>query len=159
MEPFSPLTPNHALRSVLASMGRSLHYLWSQLLHLCRHQDSAKNCGFRSCQSPYGILCGWTPQSVIVTIGDNRDYIRVLLYSYYTTIVGWRVLLRYYVGYVQGLERTTGPNCGYKSLVRVTLKYPNEQLLATGFFFGFQASVWLEEGLPTNLTCVFFGSV
>ena len=30
---------------------------------------------------------------VIVTIGDNRDYIRVLLYSYYTTITGLGVLL------------------------------------------------------------------
>ena len=35
------------------------------------------------------------PHPVIVTIGDNRDYIRVLLYSYYTT--GWGVLLRYRV--------------------------------------------------------------
>ena len=33
----------------------------------------------------------WTPHPVIVTIGDNRDYIRVLLYSYYTTITGWGV--------------------------------------------------------------------
>ena len=31
----------------------------------------------------------WTPHPVIVTIMDNRDYIRVLLYSYYTTITGW----------------------------------------------------------------------
>ena len=31
---------------------------------------------------------------VIVIIGDNRDYTRVLLYSYYTTITGWGVLLR-----------------------------------------------------------------
>ena len=31
----------------------------------------------------------------MVTIGDNRDYIRVLLYSYYTTITGWGVLLIY----------------------------------------------------------------
>ena len=30
---------------------------------------------------------------MIVTIGHNRDYIRVLLYSYYTTITGWGVLL------------------------------------------------------------------
>ena len=29
-----------------------------------------------------------------MTIGDNRDYIGVLLYSYYTTITGWGVLLR-----------------------------------------------------------------
>ena len=36
----------------------------------------------------------WTPHPVIVTIRDNRDYIRVLLNSYYTTITGWGVLLR-----------------------------------------------------------------
>ena len=29
---------------------------------------------------------GGPPNPVIVTIRDNRDYIRVLLYSYYTTI-------------------------------------------------------------------------
>ena len=29
------------------------------------------------------------PHPVIVTIGDNRDHIRVLLYSYVTTITGW----------------------------------------------------------------------
>ena len=29
-----------------------------------------------------------------MTIRDNRDYIRVLSYSYYTTITGWGVLLR-----------------------------------------------------------------
>ena len=27
---------------------------------------------------------------------DNEDYIRVLLYSYYTTIAGWGVLLKYF---------------------------------------------------------------
>ena len=31
----------------------------------------------------------------MVSIGDNRDYLRVLFYSYYTTITGWGVLLRY----------------------------------------------------------------
>ena len=31
----------------------------------------------------------WTPHPVIVTIRDNRDNIRVLVYSYYTTITGW----------------------------------------------------------------------
>ena len=40
------------------------------------------------------------PHPVIVTIGDNKDYIRVeyirvLLYSYYTTITGWGVLLKF----------------------------------------------------------------
>ena len=34
-----------------------------------------------------------TPHPVIVTIRDNKEYIRVLLYSYYTTITGWGVLL------------------------------------------------------------------
>ena len=29
------------------------------------------------------------PHPVIVTIRDNRDYIRVLFDSYYTTITGW----------------------------------------------------------------------
>ena len=37
----------------------------------------------------------WTPHPVIVTIIDNKDYVRVLLYSYYTTIAGWGVLLIY----------------------------------------------------------------
>ena len=30
----------------------------------------------------------WTPHPVIVTFRDKKDYIRVLLYSYYTTIKG-----------------------------------------------------------------------
>ena len=45
-------------------------------------EDDACCCYFR-----------WTPRPVIVTIMDNRDYIRVLLYFYYTTITGWGVLL------------------------------------------------------------------
>ena len=36
----------------------------------------------------------WTPHPVIVTT-RNGDYIRVLLYSCYTTGTGWGVLLRY----------------------------------------------------------------
>ena len=31
----------------------------------------------------------WTPDPVIVIIMHNKDYIRVLLYSYYTAITGW----------------------------------------------------------------------
>ena len=38
----------------------------------------------------------WTPHPVIATIRDNRDYIRVLSYSYYTT--GWGILLRHHIG-------------------------------------------------------------
>ena len=41
------------------------------------------------------IYASRTPHPVIVTIRDNKDYIRVLLYSYYTTITGWGVLLIY----------------------------------------------------------------
>ena len=39
-----------------------------------------------------------------MTIRDNRDYMRVLLYSYYTTITGWGVLLRFRVQ----LQSSTG---------------------------------------------------
>ena len=41
-----------------------------------------------------GLYIRWTPHPVIVTVGDNRDYIRVLLYSYDTTITGSGVLLK-----------------------------------------------------------------
>ena len=36
----------------------------------------------------------WTPHPVIVTIGDIRDDIRVLLYSHFTTITGRGVILQ-----------------------------------------------------------------
>ena len=36
----------------------------------------------------------WTHHLAIVTIRDNKDGMRVLVYSYYTSIVGWEVLLR-----------------------------------------------------------------
>ena len=39
------------------------------------------------------VFVRWTPHPVIVTIGDNREYIRVLLCSHYTTIPGWGFLL------------------------------------------------------------------
>ena len=42
------------------------------------------------------VLSRWTPHPVIVTIMDNKDYITVLLYSYYTTNTGWGVLPRYH---------------------------------------------------------------
>ena len=35
------------------------------------------------------------PHLVIVTLRDNKDDIRFLLYSYYTTITWWGVLLTY----------------------------------------------------------------
>ena len=40
----------------------------------------------------------WTPHPVIVTIMDNEDCIRVLLYSHYTTITGWGVHLMHRIG-------------------------------------------------------------
>ena len=43
----------------------------------------------------YRVYFRWTPHPVIVTIMDNKDYIGVLLYSYYSTVTGWGVLLRY----------------------------------------------------------------
>ena len=39
------------------------------------------------------VFVRWTPHAVIVTIMDNTDYIRVLFYSYCTTVIGWGVLL------------------------------------------------------------------
>ena len=53
----------------------------------------------RGCHSLGATLCPiylrWTPHPVIVAIRDNTDYIRVLLYSYYTTITGRGLLLIY----------------------------------------------------------------
>ena len=50
----------------------------------------------RNFGGPFGVYrLGRPPHPVIVTIGDNRDYIRLLLYSYYTTITGWGFLLIY----------------------------------------------------------------
>ena len=50
--------------------------------------------GLRSIIPTYTLI-RWTPHPVIVTLRDNKDYIRVLLYSYYTTITGSGVLLTY----------------------------------------------------------------
>ena len=36
---------------------------------------------------------GRLPHAVILTIRDNKDYIRVLSFSYHTTITGWGVPL------------------------------------------------------------------
>ena len=43
-----------------------------------------------------GFYIRWAPHPIVVTIRDNKDYIRVLLYSYYITITGWGVLLKFY---------------------------------------------------------------
>ena len=52
------------------------------------------SCNFALAASSRLADFRWTPLPVIVTIRDNKDYIRVLLYSYYTTITGWGVFLR-----------------------------------------------------------------
>ena len=45
------------------------------------------------CLAGSDIDVRWTPHPVIVTIKENKDYIRVLIYSSYTTITEWVVLL------------------------------------------------------------------
>ena len=40
-----------------------------------------------------------------MAIRDNKDYIRVPLYSYYTTITGWGVLLKYALSGCRGSIR------------------------------------------------------
>ena len=42
------------------------------------------------------VLVKRPPTPVMVTIRDNKDYIGVLFYSYYTTITGREVLLKYW---------------------------------------------------------------
>ena len=56
-----------------------------------------------------------------MTIGDNRHYIGVLLYSYYTTVTGWGVLLIYrgilykgYIGIVEKNRETTIEGLGFR---------------------------------------------
>ena len=76
------------------------------------------------------------PHPVIVTIGDNRDYIRVLLYSYYTTITGWGVLLKFRVHLGLGyryprvgpkfcVERLSGPKFYHRKVIRTLGWDPN----------------------------------
>ena len=48
--------------------------------------------------SVYEVYVRWTPQPVIVTIMDNKDYIRVLLYSIIPLLQGGGVLLKYMGG-------------------------------------------------------------
>ena len=40
------------------------------------------------------VVVRWTPKPVIVATRDDEDYIMVPLYTYCTTITGWRFLLR-----------------------------------------------------------------
>ena len=56
----------------------------------CRHFCCDTNR--RGCVKERGMVLV-VPHPVIVTISENRDHIRVLLYSYYTTITGWGVHL------------------------------------------------------------------
>ena len=45
-----------------------------------------------------------------MAVRDNKEYIRVLVYSYYTTITGWGFLLRYNSHEVLVLEDGKNPN-------------------------------------------------
>ena len=67
-------------------MCKSVYGAWTEKVHVV----SLRGCELRA----WGLGVRWTHHPVIVTIMDNKDYIRVLLYSYYTTITGWGVLLR-----------------------------------------------------------------
>ena len=70
----------------------------SSLIQQPKHYSCIAICiRFNDLPDGNQIACslGGPPHPVIVTIRDNRDYIRVLLSSYYTTITGWGVLLTY----------------------------------------------------------------
>ena len=58
-----------------------------------------------------GVYVGWTPDPVIVIIGDNKDYIRVLFYSYHITITRWGVLLMYMLRRVQSSKLPRNLHC------------------------------------------------
>ena len=70
-------------------------------MQLGRFHEGSAGSSISDTQKVQIPIVRWTPHPVIVTIGDNRDYIRVLLYSYYTTITGWGVITlgRKYVPY------------------------------------------------------------
>ena len=64
------------------------------------------------------------PPPVIVTIRNSKDYIRVLLYSYYTTITGWGVLLIYST---HGHENLSAAGCSREPKER-KLRFIEEEL-------------------------------
>ena len=66
--------------------GPLVRLVWTVAHIICSH--------IRFSTAVHMIELRWTPHPGILTIRDNRDYIRVLLYSYYITITGWGVLLR-----------------------------------------------------------------
>ena len=49
---------------------------------------SVPECGDSGQGSARDMYLRWTPHPVLVTIRNSKDYIRVLLYSCYTTITG-----------------------------------------------------------------------
>ena len=89
----------------------------------------------------------WTTHPVIVTIRDNRDYIRVLLYSYYTTITGWGVLLMNSVD-----ENFMGPSATLNILNGVG------QVLLGPFAILQTRIVWVQDYWALLLSSKFFNS-
>ena len=63
--------------------------------HFALPRDPAHPCGRRYGQASIAAhtCLRRTPHPVIVTIRDSSNYIWVLLYSYYTTLTEWGVLL------------------------------------------------------------------
>ena len=86
---------------------------------------------------PYiSIYIRWTPHPVIVTIGDNRDHIRVLLYSYYTTITRW------------GSSYITAIN-----LFKVPTLQSHKLKFRTGFIAAILSLLFEARGLVSVLPC------
>ena len=81
----------------------------------------------------------WTPHPVIVTIRDIKDYIRVLIYSYYTTITGWGVLVS---SMVQGLGLGAWPSLH-------TDKTDVYQTVACSILLGYLRKLSLPNHVPT----------
>ena len=86
--------------TIMASIRSSMGYAKSVMMFGLSKVWGSDSLSLSKLESPpcHGLKIyslGGTPHPVIVTIRDNRDYIRVLLYSYYTTITGWGVLLIY----------------------------------------------------------------
>ena len=66
--------------------------LWMRAIGLKALSCKPRKSSAQEQERKYLIRGVWfkrTPHPVIVTILDNTDYIRVLLYSYYATITGW----------------------------------------------------------------------
>ena len=85
---------NFTLRSISGTYyncTRNMEPLYCQLLrspHYTNPKTNAKPSTFLAARQSLTRTDETDPQPVIVTIRDSGDYMRVLLFSYYTTIIG-----------------------------------------------------------------------